>query len=323
MVMKEIGGYFQLELNKDTYNFPHQSGCLVNTGRNALELICIQLDSIKHIWIPLFSCDSILEPIIKLNIPYTYYSINEQLELQSLIKLGINDYILYTNYFGIKDKYIQILYQNYSENLIIDNAQALYSRPISNICTLYSPRKFVGVPDGGIAVLKEKIDITQYKVDVSYKRFSHLLERHDVSASKGYKAFKKNELSLNGQPIRQMSNLTKKLLSKIDFDAIKNQRIANFTLLQHNLSNSNLLKIDLEFGTCPMVYPYYIKNNTIRQDLINNKIYAATYWPNVFLSAKKESTEYDLAQHILPLPIDQRYKKEDMNQIIKILQKYE
>lgn len=319
--MKEIGGYFGLELSYNV-SFLHSDGCCLNSGRNALEYILISLPKIKRIWIPYFTCDVILEPLIKLNIPYTFYSINERLELKTDINLSSNEYLLITNYFGIKDSYIKQLAQEYGERLIVDNAQAYFCEPIKGVQTLYSPRKFVGVPDGGIAFVKDGSgsDIDKYNKDVSYDRCIHLLKRCDLSATEGYNDYRLNSRKLESQPIRQMSELTCNLLKSIDFKNVRKKRMENFSTLNQALSKHNKMDIST-FGEfdCPMVYPYYTDDAFLRKKLIDNKIYVATYWPNVLTWCKINDLEFYLTKNILPLPIDQRYTTSDMNIIINTI----
>ena len=68
----------------------------------------------------------------------------------------------------------------------------------------------------------------------------------------------------------------------------------------------------------PMVYPYLTDDATLRQRLIANRIYVATYWPNI---SDAESYEAYLKYHLLPLPIDQRYGEKEMKQIINLIRK--
>lgn len=313
--MKPIGGYFELELQR-IYNFPHKNGIFVNSGRNALGLVLNSIKNIQIVYIPYFTCDVVLEPLEKLNIHYEFYNINKHLELDHDICLNENEYLLYTNYFGIKDDYIKKLSQKYGDKLIVDNAQALYAEPTANC--IYSPRKFVGIPDGGIAYIKEKKDIASYAKDYSSDKCDHLLIRHDNGATEGYLAFKENSAKLKSQTIKQMSNLTKRLIDSIDFNAIKEKRINNFNYIHKYLKESNLLNVD-NFGkyACPMIYPYYTADKTLKQKLISSKIFVATYWPNVFEWCKSDSLEYNFGEQIIAIPIDQRYGIEDMNRIIK------
>lgn len=316
---REIGGYFSLEFY-DRGTFLHSDGCCLNSGRNALEYILSSLPEIKRIWIPYFTCDVILEPLIKLNIPYLFYSINERLELKTDINLSSNEYLLITNYFGIKDSYIRQLAQKYGKQLIIDNAQAYFFEPIKGMNTIYSPRKFVGVPDGGIAFVENGSDIYKYNKDVSYDRCIHLLKRCDLSATEGYDDYKSNSRKLVNQPIRLMSELTCRLLKSIDFETVRKKRIENFSILNKALSENNKMDIST-FGefACPMVYPYYTDNSSLKEKLIDNNIYVATYWPNVYEWSHPTDLEYKLADHILALPIDQRYAMNEMNRIITII----
>lgn len=315
--MKEIGGYFPLEL-PHVGNMPHTDGLMVNSGRNALELVLSSLKSITRVYIPYYTCDVVLEPFEKLSIPYTFYHLDQHFNLVDDITLGDGEYILYTNYFGIQDSYIQHLSARYGDKLIVDHAQALYA-PATAKC-IYSPRKFVGAPDGGIAYTDSSVDLSIYDVDSSADRCSHLLIRHDAGASAGYAAFRANSATLKQQPIRQMSPLTRKLLSSIDFAAVRQRRIDNFQTLHACLAATNLLDIpSLDSFACPMVYPYLTDDAALKQRLIQDKIFVATYWPNVMEWCSNDDIEYKLATRIIPLPIDHRYGMKDMRRIINTI----
>lgn len=312
--MKEIGGYFSLEL-PCVGNMPHADGLLVNSGRNALELILRSISHVTQVYIPYYTCDVVLEPFEKLSIPYTFYHLNQRLELTDDISLGDGEYLLYTNYFGIMDSYVHELSIRYGDRLIVDNAQALYAAPTAKC--LYSPRKFVGAPDGGIAYTDSSVSLSIYDVDSSSDRCSHLLVRHDRGASAGYAEFRANSIKLKHQPIRQLSPLTRTLLTSIDFADVKRRRIENFQALHSCLCGSNKLSIPpLDSFACPMVYPYYSGDAILKQRLIARKIYVATYWPNVLEWCSPSDTEYQLASGIIAIPIDQRYGSEEMNYII-------
>lgn len=315
--MKEIGGYFPLEL-PHVGNMPHTDGLMVNSGRNALELVLRSIPYVTRVYIPYYTCDVVLEPFEKLSIPYTFYHLDQHFNLVDDITLGDGEYILYTNYFGIQDSYIQHLSARYGDKLIVDHAQALYA-PATAKC-IYSPRKFVGAPDGGIAYTDSSVDLSIYGVDTSFDRCSHLLMRHDVGASAGYAEFRINSAKLKHQPIRQMSPLTCALLTSIDFADVKQRRIDNFLALHSRLCESNLLPIpSLDSFACPMVYPYYSDDPTLKQRLIQDEIFVATYWPNVMEWCSNGDLEYKLATRIIPLPIDHRYGMKDMRRIINTI----
>lgn len=316
---KAIGGYFELEL-PDRGNFPHDEGILLNSGRNALEYALRALGDVNRLFIPFYICDVVLEPLDKLGVPYILYHINHNLELEELPRLQKGEYLLYTNYFGIKDEYVKKLANHYGSQLIVDNVQAWFSKPLHNTITIYSPRKYVGVPDGGVAYCPKSIDEDSFEQDLSFDRCSHLLKRIDLGLSDGYVDFKEISRQLVGQPVKRMSELTRRLLSSIDFEEVKNRRRKNFEYLHEHLKDTNLFEVpSMDTFACPMVYPYLVDDATLRQRLISNNVFVATYWPNVIEWVKEGELEKELAEKLLPLPIDQRYGESEMQVICEIV----
>lgn len=61
------------------------------------------------------------------------------------------------------------------------------------------------------------------------------------------------------------------------------------------------------------MYPFWIEGgNRVRKRLLEQKIYIPTLWPDVPGRCSREDPEYGMADDILPLPVDQRYGREDM-----------
>lgn len=318
-MIKPIGGYFEWEFPANGCSFPHSDGVLLNSGRHSLEYILKSLGEVHRLWIPYYTCDVVLQPIERLGLLYSFYHINKDFTLAEEIVLSEGEYMIYTNYFGIMDKYCKELVTRYGSKLILDNAQAFYAPHIEGINTFYSPRKYVGIPDGGIAYVNQSLCI-ELEQDRSYCRCAHLLKRHELVPMEGYNDFKESSHQIANSPILQMSTLTQNMLQSLDYAAIKERRIANFTFLHAHLANSNEFQIPfIDSFTCPMVYPYYTKNKELRRQLISNHVFVATYWPNVLEWCKSEDLEYELCKNIIPIPIDQRYDEEDMVRIINVM----
>lgn len=321
--MKVIGGYFELADIEQANNFPHKNGILLNTGRNALEYILSSIKDVKLIYLPYFTCEVVLEPIKRLNIPYRFYHINLRLEIADSINLQKDEYIIVNNYFGIKDLYIRSLYARFKERIIVDCAQAFYSPIVTGLKAFYSTRKYVGVADGGICYLGNEIgdDIMMYEEEQTVLHSDHLIIRKLQGAEAGFKNFQTNEKALDNLPIRRMSSITKETLLNIDYDKIKVRRISNWNVLNKVLSDTNQLQTPLVSDfECPMVYPYVMENGLkVRQKLIKEKVFVAKYWPNVDEWLGDDALETWMANNLLPLPIDQRYGKEDMERIINII----
>ena len=319
MTAKGIGGYFELEL-QNKGKFLHDDGVLLNSGRNALEYVLRALGDVKELLVPYYTCDVIMEPIEKLGVSYKFYPINRKLEIEDLPTLKSGEYLIYTNYFGIKDEYVRTLAADYGCQLIVDNAQAWYAEPVKGINTIYSPRKYVGIPDGGVAYCPKAKNMSAFEQDLSFERCSHLLKRIDIGSSEGYADFKANSKQLVGQPVKRMSKLTERMLSSINFEVVKKRRVENFEYLHSLLEKKNRFDMpSMDSFACPMVYPYLTKDDTLRKKLIENKVFVATYWPNVKEWTTSGMLEYELMDKLIPVPVDQRYGVGEMNEIINII----
>ncbi len=317
--MAAIGGYFSLELPlREEY---HKDAIRLNTGRNCLEYI-LRARRYKKVYIPYYTCEVILEPLKKLNIPYEFYHINLSLELVEDICLKECEALLYTNYYGLKQRYVEKMAERYGKRLIVDNTQAFYAKPIDGIDTFYTCRKFFGVPDG--AYLYTNVTLNDdFEQDMSYDRMTHLLKRIDMSAEDGYADFRKADDGLDHQPIRKMSKLTQRIMQSIDYESAARKRRENYLMLHEALGDENNLTLPLDDDTVPMVYPFLVPIKGLREKLIDNKVFVACYWPNVQEWTTKDDYEYILASQMQPLPIDQRYDEREMDSIINKLSNYE
>lgn len=320
---KPIGGYFSWELPKVAHRFPNDGGTLVNSGHGALELIINSLGDLRKVFVPYYTCDIVTCTLRRCGVEYEFYHINADFEFASLPTLDESEYLIYTNYFGIKDKYVAELAERYGGKLIVDNAQALFAKPIDGCHTIYSPRKFVGVADGGMAFSPIRDKNRKLPLATSYGIASHLLKRLDGQVTDGYADFKANGKALRNEQCKWMSLMTERHLRSLDYGGIKQTRKENFIYLHEHLKDSNKLPlmktIDETDFECPMVYPYYTNDLSLRKKLIDNKVFVALYWPNVLEWCNPGDEEYALCQHLLPLPIDQRYGREDMERIVKLI----
>ena len=310
-----VGGYFSLELPLvEEY---HKDALRLNTGRNCLEYI-LRSRGYKKVYLPFFICSVVLEPFEKLGVQYVFYHVDERLELKDNLSVKAGEALLYVNYFGLKQRYVEHLARLYGTSLIIDNTEAFYAKPVTGIDTFYSCRKFFGVPDGAYLYTEKQLGV-ELEQDESYDRMSHLLRRIDQGAESGYDDFRKNDDRLSGQSVLRMSRLTHRLMRGIDYEGVACRRRANYRLLEKELGESNNIVLDLEDDAVPMIYPYLASIKGVRERLIAEKVFVACYWPDVLDWVDGSSLEYCLASQMLPLPIDQRYGKETMNGVVKEL----
>lgn len=313
--MEAIGGYFSLELpQREEY---HKNAIRLNTGRNCLEYI-LRVRGYKKVYVPYYTCEAVMEPINKLGVPYEFYHIDIHFEIRDRFTLKEGEALLYTNYFGLKQRYVVQLAEKIGSRLIVDNTQAFFAKPIPGTDTFYTCRKFFGVPDGAYLYCDKELD-EDLEQDYSYDRVVHLVKRIDLSAEEGFNDFRRVDDGLDNQPIRRMSKLTQRMMQGIDYETAAQKRRANYQLLHEALGKENNLDLHLEDDAVPMVYPYLVPVEGLREKLIENKFFVARYWPNVLEWAKPDDIDYLLAFQMQPLPIDQRYSEVELSRIINIV----
>jgi len=313
---REIGGYFGLELDRRGEN-PHAAARALNSARNCL-LYFLLARRPARLYLPAYLCDSMLEPLGQAAVPFDFYSVDADLEVTRLPALGRDEFLLYVNYFGLKDAYCRRLAAHCGPALIVDNSQALFAAPLPCAATLYSPRKFVGVADGGYLYSDAVLDRTPDR-DVSWDSVQHLVGRIDVDAAAFYPDYIRSGQRLSGRPLRRMSALTEAMLDSVNYGRARLARQRNFRFLHAALGSSNRLRIDTTAIDAPMAYPYWTDDPGLRQRLIAHKVYVATYWSEVLRREAASAVEKELVACLVPLPIDQRYGLDDMQFVLDVV----
>lgn len=313
--MKEIGGYFELENLVEYSSEYHKDALHLNLGRNALVYL-IKAKSIKKIYLPFYLCDSVENAIKNLDVKIEKYHINENFKPLFDKALSNGEYLYIVNYFGLLSEEAIENFQRKFKNIILDNTQAFFQKPLKMVDTIYTCRKFFGVPDG--AYLYTDANAIALDADDSQKRFTHLLGRKNEAASKHFGEYKNNEDVLNGLELKSMSSQTKEMLERIDYDFAKQKRNENFDFLLEKLGKINKLKLHHIDGA--FCYPLFIENGSkIKKLLLEKLIYIPTLWPDL---KHLNHFEKRCVENILPIPCDQRYGLDDMKLIVDLLAKY-
>ena len=311
-----IGGYFELELparNKEKYpgSLKYQS------ARAAFLALLESIPDTCRVWMPNYMCDTMLSPVRLAGKEIKFYSIDISLAPVKKIPLKNGDILFYVNYFGLCNRNVQNLLEKYdAEKVVIDCSQAFFSEPYDCLATIYSPRKFFGIPDGGILCTRQVISLPSEQDEGSFSRANHLLQRLAFSAEQGYESYKLAEESLKDMTPKRMSKFTNTLLSSIDHESAKIKRRENFKTLHENLGADNILKWEFDSAAAPMCYPFLPKKRIIKQRLIEKRIFLPTYWPEVKERENLCSFEKALVDELLAIPCDQRYEKSEISYLI-------
>ncbi|MDZ8259583.1 hypothetical protein [Nostoc sp. ChiQUE01b] len=315
--VKPIGGFFELEIQNKDYNY-HSNAIALSNGRACLNLILKHINAQK-IWIPFYTCDALLEPIINNQISYSFYSININLEPTESFELKENEYFLYINYFGIKNKFIESLIKKYSNQIIIDNTQAFFDRENSKTWSFNSARKFFGVPDGAYLY-------TPYHIAVDYERntdlsCNYLFNRLLGKQKQAYQEFIEYEKGLDDE-IKKISIVSEYLLANIDYLSIAHKRRYNFNYYHSIFEEINQFNLPLAANSIPYHYPLLIKNIIDKNLLYERNIFIPMLWKDT-TQRRLEGFDFEqnLTQKLIALPIDHRYKIDDLDYVIESLKK--
>lgn len=318
--LPSIGGYLELEIPKRKNSFLSQF-YKFQSARSAF-LALLKSGKPKRVWIPNYICSAMLAPLTELNIEHIFYDVDENLNISPRVSLQTKDWLLYINYFGICDHQIKEILSKFNpKQIVLDYSQAFFSHLYNNtLATIYSPRKFFGIPDGGLLyshIPIEKINKTNI---TSFSRTQHLLQRLGGSAEDGYGSFLAAEESLCSElEPQKMSALTERILHSIDFKHIYEKRRQNFQTLHRLLESTDPLLKNTDEIEAPLFYPYFTPAaEKIKINLINNRIFIATYWADAANRMKQESIDRFI-KNMLPLPIDHRYGKREMKHIASIV----
>lgn len=315
-MMKEFGGYLPFEIKKGNEYYYGDDVVALNCARNAIVYSFLD-GGYSKLYLPFYMCYSVMDALRKNGILFETYHINERFEPIGVC-LKSNECILYPNYFGLfSDEKIRRIVQRY-ENVILDNTQAFFSKPIPEVYNVYSCRKFVGVSDGAYVVHKG-IKHMEYERDKSYHRMQYLFKAIEEGTNAAYHANLEVEQELCELPIQRMSLVTHSLLAMADYDLIKKRRVCNFEIINHFFSLQEK-KCILRSAECvPMIYPLVCEEPAVRTELVKHNIYVPQWWKYLLKDVEINSFEKMLAECLMPLPVDQRYEEADMKEMIMLV----
>lgn len=314
-----MGGYFGLELPRA--GGEHYVSARRFQSARAAFLALLRTGQPERVHMPWYICDSMVEPLEMASVSISRYCLDDDLRISGDIDLGPGDWLFYVNYFGLSSARVAEILDRYPpEQVVIDCAQAFYAAPLACLATLYSPRKFFGVPDGGYLFTDLLVPEPELADDDSIERSRHLLVRADRDAEAGYGAFQAAERSLSRQEPRRMSKLTQRLLGSIDYSGAARRRQDNFAILHKALGGSNAFAAGHVGDDVPLCYPYLGGRPDARQALVDKRVFVATYWPELIVpQSQAPIAEQDRVRRLLPLPCDQRYGEADMMRLVGLL----
>ena len=216
----EIGGY--LELEKNRLPLLHEGALALNCGRNALRYL-LEQRQISALLLPSFLCDTVKD--VCRDIACRFYAVGVDF-LPRIPDPREEEWVYVVNFYGqLTPETLSGLRQRFPR-LIVDNAQAYFEPPLPGTDTLYTCRKFFGVPDG--AFLYTDAPVRPLEKCESYPYMRHILGRFERSGREFFADSTENNDRFASESVMAMSRLTDNLLRGIDYAYAERQRRENF-----------------------------------------------------------------------------------------------
>lgn len=271
----------------------------LNLARNCLKYIC-KAYGINKILLPYYTCPVVWNSLREESCEVKFYHIDK--DFLPTEKFKKNDFILYTNYFGINSKNCKKLAKKYP-NIIIDNSQGFFSEPLG-LASFNSLRKFFNVQNGAYLFTSKQLEQV-FEVDK--------IELQPVSMQEDYEKFLKNELFLDAQKqIKTISPKVEKMMNDIDFEAESIKRVRIFKQYEKVLKNFNNIQLDLNRGDIPYCYPFSPNSEIIKRKLWSKNLVLLQLWKNF----PKSFIESEFLNDTIALPLDNAEYAEKIIEII-------
>jgi|SRR5208282_2281730 len=331
---RPIGGFLGLEL-------PNVDGGLrklwcVHDNRlafaNASSALANLIEAVQGgaIWFPAYICPEFTRavPADRLR----YYPLEADLSpkvdvLQEAVRPG--DLLVAVDFFGLPpgENFLEYTSSHPDILFVEDCAQAIDTglSPWGD-WRLFSPRKLVGVPDGGLLVarstkaaamnLSGSIRYDLAAVELAKPQLARF-EDEDESHNETWHVLNQAKEKLQSISNRRIGRLAWAILGLLDADAIAQKRRRNFKILASRLAAWAFLReSDPQF--VPFGYPVRVppeRRAQVQDYLYRRQVFPAVHWANLPSPAGKFPDEHALASTLLTLPCDQRYGAAEMEQL--------
>lgn len=305
-------------------------GCLaLYTARCAIRVL-IEALAPRRVWMPSYLCPDMLQALAGTLASADFYEVDAALRMADgnwCARVEPNDLVLYIDYFGFPfDDRNGALDECRRRGAILvrDAAQALLSEPaFAADFSLYSPRKFLGVPDGGVlAPGRKAVPVVPTKppppewvlktteATVLRREF----DRHGGSR-RWFDLFREHEPAY---PVGAfaMSDLAQSLLAVgFDYAAIARRRRENYSLLAARLGRWAIFP-SLPPGVVPLGFPVRLADrDRLRRALFDHEIYPPVHWALGESVPRRFEQSHCLSQELMTLPCDQRYGVAEMERL--------
>jgi hypothetical protein len=276
--------------SKDTFEL-HQWKFLDDTNlflANGLSGIMILIDLLNpaNIWMPFYLCTTMVKAVDQKKVRLRFYEVDYDLGIPQsnwVKKVQIGDLVVMIDYFGFPlDSKIAYIVKGRGAWVLEDACQALLSDHTgrNSDFVLFSPRKTVGIPDGGILASCFNVGFDDVVLEPApstwwLKMLEAAINRREFDQHGGERRWYRLFQETGAVPpigYFAMSELSHKLLlNGFEYKEICKQRLENYFKLLHSLKDVAMFPV-LPEGTIPLGFPTrHPKRNQIRVKLFQDR----------------------------------------------------
>jgi hypothetical protein len=331
-----VGGFFGIELPPahgsglaSFWHMPEDPALTFSNGRSALAALFASVGPSK-VWLPAYVCRSVAEAADAAGTPHSYFPVDEALQpdtpfLETSARTG--DMVLAVDYFGRPpgEPFLDFVKRRTDLKFVEDACHAVDTgiRQWGRWC-LRSPRKLVGVPDGGFVfpaggIVKARRSTPEPGI-AAYQAACLRFEDEDERANDLWHQANQDREASEGASLQRMTRLSRELLARIPVEPIAHLRRANFRALAGMLERYMFFP-EAHLGFVPLGFPIRLQadlRDKVRRDLIGHGIFPAVHWSDL-PSPTAFAPAHSLAAELLTLPCDQRYRPVDMERLAQIV----
>lgn len=319
----------------------------IRTGREALMYASCNCKPGKEavILCPAYCCWSMTAPFEFTGWTVVYYRLNEDLTidekyLKSLLNGCRPDAILTMNFYGSADTRAAIAkVKAFNEKITViedfSHCTFCLDKIFNEMVDYYvtSIRKSIGVCDGALVLSKQPTNRHYFGTEAP--DFGAL--RKGAQKMKGRYAFSKSlddkdvflsELRQGEEMINKLdgvhpiSEVSEKMIASINGEEIAFARRENMEHLWKLLNGKIKMVPGLErsFDGAPFSLPILVENrDAVQKQLAQKGVYAPVLWPIDEKARKTCEVSAYVSDHMLSIPIDQRYNYDDIEDIASIV----
>ena len=332
---RPIGGFFPLHLGLsggpgllDAWLGRHSAFGLFENARSCVWHL-LKSHAAKRVWIPAYACTELADAARASGAEVAFFPLSDRLEpdagfLEERLRSG--DFCLAIDYFG-KDPgedFRRLVRARGDIHWVEDRAQA-WSTGLGpwGRWVIYSPRKLIGVPDGGILIDTRGEDAPPRHARARRSTafigaaLSRYEDRDESDNARWYALSRRHEASMRAT-MRPMSRISEAILRGADPQPLAERRRANFQLLHTHLGALALYAADPS-PWVPSGFPIRVPNaEKLWKHLCAQGVFAQRHWARLPAPRQRFAREHRLARELLTLPCDHRHDATAMMRIVEL-----